>query len=365
MPTRIVFGEGSLRRLPEVIVDTDARVLVVSTASMRRLGILQHIEDMLGRRRVVMYEPVLPNPTPELVDKVVALARSEMCGVVVGIGGGSAMDVAKSVAILQANPHKTRVYLTEEAEMERPGVPYIAIPTTAGTGSEVTPWATIWDMKARRKYSLEHRWMFPHAALVDPALTTSLPRLQTAVSGMDALTQAIEAYWSTNSQPISDMYALAAVNKIFGNLEAACSGVGLAVRSAMAYGSPLSGLAFCNTKTTICHSLSYPMSARFNVPHGQAVSITLASMLLWNAEAISSKLPALFEAMGAESLEDAAHRVRSLMASIGLATDLRSLGLKRDDIELILDEGFYPDRADNNPRPVTVEDARATLQSVF
>ena len=365
LPTRIVFGDGSLSRLPEVVEDTEARVLVVSIKSMWRLGVLEQVERLLGKDRVVVVDPVPAFPTPDLVDRAVDLFRSEGCTVVVGVGGGSAMDVAKSTAILQAHPHKTRDYLTGQARLEKPGVPYIAVPTTAGTGSEVTPWATIWDTEARRKHSLEHRWMFPAAAIVDPKLTVSLSESQTAVTGMDALTQAVEAYWSRNSQPISDIYALAAVRLIFENLEAACKEGGLGARSAMAHASLLSGLAFSNTKTTICHSLSYPMSAHFDVPHGQAVSVTLPPFLLWNADAISSKLPQLLEAMDATCAEDAAHRVRSLMTSIGIATDLRSLGMTEKDIDLLLKEGFYADRADNNPKPVAIEDARAILQRIL
>ena len=207
--------------------------------------------------------------------------------------------------------------------------------------------------------------MFPTTALVDPQLTESLPRYQTATSGMDALTQAIEAYWSRKSQPISDMYAIEAVREIFGSLEAACNDGTVSARSAMARASLLSGLAFSNTKTTICHSLSYPMSTHFGIPHGQAVSITLAPMLEWNAEVISYKLRPLLDAMEAASVGEASSRIRSLMATIGLATDLRSMGLRRADVELILEEGFYADRADHNPRHVTVEDARQILHRIY
>ena len=129
----------------------------------------------------------------------------------------------------------------------------------------------------------------------------------------------------------------------------------------MAEGSLLSGLAFSNTKTTICHSLSFPMTARFGVPHGQAVSITLPGFLLWNADAIPAKMPALLQAFGARDPADAASRIRSLMADVGLGTDFRSLGLSKTGIDLVVDEGFYADRADNNPRPVGIDDARKIL----
>ena len=340
-------------------------MLVVATASMKRQGVVEQISKLLGRGRTVEYASVSPYPTASTVDEAVDAFRRERCGVVVGIGGGSVLDVAKSVAVLQANPHRTRDYLTGRATLEKPGSPFVAIPTTAGTGSEVTPWATIWDMERGRKRSLEHRWMFATTALVDPTLTSTLSAEQTALTGMDALTQAVEAYWSRNSQPISDIYALEAVRKISRNLRAAFSDGGLQARSAMAEGSLLSGLAFSNTKTTICHSLSYPMTARFGMPHGQAVSITLPGFLLWNADAISAKLPALLQAFGARDPADAANRIRGLMADVGLATEFRSLGLGKTEIDLVLDEGFYADRASFNPTPVGIDDARKILFEIL
>ena len=220
-------------------------------------------------------------------------------------------------------------------------------------------------MEAKHKYSLEHPSMFPTAAIVDPELTESLPAYQTATSGIDALTQAIEAYWSRAAQPVSDIYALEAVRTIFDSLEAACQGDAPGARVKMAQGSLLSGLAFSNTKTTVCHSLSYPMSAHFNVAHGQAVSITLAPFLVWNADAIAAKMPPLLDAMGVTHVDDAAERITRLIAAIGLATDLRSLGIREKDVDLILREGFTVGRADNNPKPVAEADARAVLRSIL
>jgi phosphonate metabolism-associated iron-containing alcohol dehydrogenase len=365
MPTRIEFGEGVLSRLADIIGPGEGPIMIISNRSMGRLGVIDRVRELLGSDRIIVFDLVSPNPTLELIDEVVEVTRSEKCRAVVGIGGGSAMDVAKCTAILQLNPHGISAYLTQEESLERPGVPFIAVPTTAGSGSEVTPFATVWDMRAHRKRSLEHRWMFPTTALVDPTLTLTLPPYQTAATGMDALTQAIEAYWSKRSQPISDMYALRAVREVFENLEDACVGGGMPARSAMAHASLLAGLAFSNTKTTICHSLSYPITAHFGVSHGQAVSITLPSFLLWNADGISAKLPALLQAIGSTCPEDAADRIRQLMERIGLATDFHTLGLEKKDVDLVLAEGFYADRADNNPKPVGVEDARSILYDIL
>jgi alcohol dehydrogenase class IV len=331
---------------------------------MRRLRVADSIVDDIGTGGSVLFDEAVPYPTPELVDRVVDLCQSGRCDVVVAVGGGSTLDLGKSVATLAPTGGRTRDYLTGDKRLDGPGLPYIAVPTTAGTGSEVTPWATIWDKDAGRKHSLEHVSMFPNHAVVDPELTMSLSPSITASSGMDALTQAVEAYWSKRSQPISDLYALGAIRRIMGNLSDACEGGSIGARTAMAEGSLMSGLAFSNTKTTICHSLSYPMTALFGVSHGQAVSITLPAFLLWNGDAIRAKLPQLLEAFGAASLEDAANRIKALMTNIGLSVSLNGLGIGDDEIEAVIEQGFYADRADNNPKPVALEDAREILRSI-
>ena len=365
MPTRLMFGAGALSELPQVLDARPGKILVVSNKAMRRLGTLDRIDEMLGLDRTVHFDPVSPNPTPSVVDAAAELFRRERCTAVVGLGGGSVLDVSKCAAIVQANRDGTLAYLCGDSRLEKTGAPVVAIPTTAGTGSEVTPWATVWDMKTLRKYSMEHQSMFPVAALIDPELTRSLPAFQTAVTGMDALSQAIEAYWSKRSQPVSDVHALEAVRLIVGNLETACAGGDNSARVAMSLGSLESGLAFSNTKTTICHSLSYPLTATFGIPHGQAVAITLPAFLRWNSEAIVDKMPGLLQAIEAESAGAAAARISSLMRSIGLETTFSGLGMKPDDLELVVDEGIYAGRADNNPRETSPDQVLSILRDLY
>ena len=363
MPTHVTFGPGAVSSV-SAAASEGSHVLVVCSPSMRRLRIADRIVDDIGTGRSVLFDEAAPYPTPELVDRVVDLCNSSECDIVVAVGGGSTLDLGKSVAALAPARVQTREHLTGDRRMAGQGLPFIAVPTTAGTGSEVTPWATIWDKEVGRKHSLEQSSMFPDYAVVDPELTMSLSQSLTASSGMDALTQAVEAYWSKRSQPISDLYALGAIRRIMGNLADACQSGSIEARTAMAEGSLMSGLAFSNTKTTICHSLSYPMTALYGVSHGQAVSVTLPAFLLWNADAISAKLPKLLEAFGAASTEDAADRIRALMTSIGLSVSLNGLGIGYDEIEAVIEQGFYADRADNNPKPVAMQDARDILRSI-
>lgn len=365
MPTRVIFGVGTLARLPGLLDEKSRALVVVGERWARSSGCLDRLLASLSGFEVTLFEGVPPNPSPETADEAAAMGRHARCDVVIGMGGGSVLDAAKSAAFVMGAEFPTRSYLTGAREMSGPGARFIAVPSTSGTGGEVTPWATLWDMEQGQKYSLSHPLMFPYATVVDPSLMASLSPKQVAISGVDALTHAVEAYWSKHAQPISDAYALQAVRAITTHLERSYAQGDEGSRAAMAQGALAAGLAFSNTRTTVCHSLSYPMTARFGVPHGQAVSITLRSFLLFNAEAIGGRLAPLVEALSASTVDEAAQNIESLMRATGLATRLSELGLHRSDLDTILQEGFTADRADNTPRPVSKEDAETILKSIL
>ena len=259
-PTIINFGIGKINDIEPLITIKNAKILLIYTPSMEKNGYLKNLLTKLNNFSVYLYNNTTHNPTPETVDLVTKLFRSNNCNFIIGIGGGSTIDLAKSVSILQSHKHSSRKYLYKEYDLSNESCPFIAIPSTSGTGSEVTSWATIWDMKNKKKLSLEKYSMYPTHCIVDPELTYSLPKYQTALTGMDALTQSIEAYWSRNSQEISDIYSLTAIKIILENLEDAYLTNKQNSRVNMSLGSLLGGLAFSNTKTSICHSLSYPMT---------------------------------------------------------------------------------------------------------
>jgi alcohol dehydrogenase len=255
--------------------------------------------------------------------------------------------------------------LKKERSVTAASLPTIMVPTTAGTGSEVTRWGTLWEQETKKKFSMEGMTMYPTHALLDPRLTLTLPPLYTAVTGMDALSHAMEAYWSKNANPISDAYALEAVRKIFEALPLVMNAPdNLERRTRMLFASLLAGLAFSNTKTGVAHSLSYPMSLNFGVIHGQASSITLPGILKFNAEVSLERMANLAKAVGGNSVDSGARRIQVLLQRVGLKSSLSELGIDAAGIELCVREGYTPDRAGHNMRELDADGLREILQSV-
>tara|TARA_Y100001936_G_scaffold253940_1_gene322552 strand:- start:20890 stop:22017 length:1128 start_codon:yes stop_codon:yes gene_type:complete len=366
LPTEIIFGDGELDHLAEHVPEFAKKILVVSgSKALRSEGVLDRLQTMLGSEKVVFYEGVSSHPVPQDIDNAVNVAVSNKCDVVIGIGGGSVMDVAKCVALLSTQPAPVKEFLRGDQVIKIPGIPCIAVPSTAGTGSEVTKWATVWDPIEKRKYSLDHDFLYPKVALVDPTLTYSMPDWVTATTGLDALTQAIEAYWSKASQPTSDMYALASVSKIINNLKQAFDSGDPFARREVAAGSLMAGQAFSNTRTTICHSLSYPMTANWGIVHGQAVSITLPVFLEANAEVLAVKMDSLLDALEVSRLGDGVSLIRNLMEETGLKTRFNGLGIDEAGLSKVIEEGYYPERADNNPVEYTPQEIRLLLRQIL
>jgi phosphonate metabolism-associated iron-containing alcohol dehydrogenase len=207
----------------------------------------------------------------------------------------------------------------------------IAIPTTAGTGSEVTPWATIWDRAAGRKHSLHLSETWPETALVDPELMLTLPSAVTVQSALDALSHALEAIWNVNANPVSDTFAVAAARETMATLPAllAAPGDGT-LRSRMALAALKAGLAFSNTRTALAHSISYEMTLRFGLPHGIACSFTLP-MVLERATGIDEARDAVLASVFDGDLANAPRRLAAFLSSVGVATDFRAYGVSDED----------------------------------
>lgn len=366
-PVKIAFGPGSLARLPDLVGELPGRrvMLITGQAIMRELGILDDVRTLLADRSLAVYEGVEPNPQLGQAQDAIDFAIKHEAEIILGIGGGSALDTAKVVACALPNGGAVMPLLNRERAQVAVSLPTIMVPTTAGTGSEVTRWATLWDLEAKKKYSLEGMGMYPTHALLDPALTLTLPPEFTAATGADALSHAMEAYWNRNANPVSDVYALDAVRRIFEVLPAVMNDpANLERRSAMLLASLMAGLAFSNTKTAAAHSLSYPMTLHFGVIHGQASSITLPALLRFNAEASLDRMNQLARALGGSSVDNGARRIQVLLQRIGLKTSLSELGIDAAGIELCVREGYTPDRAGHNLRDLTADGLREVLGMV-
>jgi phosphonate metabolism-associated iron-containing alcohol dehydrogenase len=366
-PVKITFGAGSLERLPELAASLPGKriALITGQAIIRELGILDRVRSLLADRELSVYEGVEPNPQLGQAQEAVNFAREHRAEAILGIGGGSALDTAKVVAATVPNGGEVVPLLEKLRPLSGGSLPTVMIPTTAGTGSEVTRWATLWDLQAKKKYSLEGPGMYPTHALLDPKLTRTLPPMFTAATGMDALSHAMEAYWNRNANPISDAYALEAVRRIVDTLPMVVNEPdNLEHRTRMLLAALMAGLAFSNTKTAAAHSLSYPMTLHYGVVHGQASSITLPALLRYNAEASLERMMQLARAVGGNSVESGARRIQVLLQRVGLKTSLRELGIDEAGIEVCVREGYTPDRAGHNLRDLDPAGMREVLQMV-
>lgn len=282
-PVAVTFGSGTLERLPAVL--GGRRAVLVAFPEAASLGHVDTVRRYLGSALAGVVDDIEPNPD------VVHLARLHArfwidfadCDAIVALGGGSTLDTAKALAVTPRSGKFEEI--VAGLASGAPIVPdrakaLIAIPTTAGTGSEVTPWATLWDRAASRKHSLHLRETWPEAAIVDPALTASAPRAVTLQSGLDALSHALEAIWNVNANPVSDALAVAAARRMQRTLPRLVERLtDAALREDAALAALEAGLAFSNTRTALAHSISYEMTLHHGLAHGIACSFTLPLVL--------------------------------------------------------------------------------------
>jgi phosphonate metabolism-associated iron-containing alcohol dehydrogenase len=368
LPTKIVFGTGSINKVPEIVspFSPEKIILVTGSQSMKKFGFCDKILERLKTHRIVVYDGVSHNPTSTDIEEGARFLRKEKCDLVIGLGGGSVIDFAKAAAVFSKNLISVSDYLSGKIEIANVGIPVIAIPTTAGTGSEVTQYASIIQRDAKKKISLTHEFLRPTVAMLDPSLTLTMPAFIAATTGLDALSQCIEAYWSKNHTPISDVFALKGLKLILKSLvETFDSPDKIDSKSDMLLGSLFSGLAISVAKTTIVHSVSYPLTVHFGVPHGLACSLTLPSFIRYNSMTDEGRILNMVNAVGFDTIEDFSVKIKDMINKLKLPTKLSEVGIGRGNIELIVEEGFRPDRAANNPREVTTDNLREILNSIL
>lgn len=366
-PTEVIYGFKSVEKLGDVLVDLGAtRVLLVTDRGVREAGILDLVASHIKKAGVSfsVFEEVEPNPSVETVEKAYEVFREGECQAVVAVGGGSPLDVGKAVGILGANGGSILDY--EGVEKARnASVPVVAIPTTAGTGSEVTVYLVITDQKRKYKFTIVSKKAAARVAILDPLLTASMPMPLTASTGMDALVHAIESYTSLMSNPISESLAIKAIRLISANLrQAAYNGRDLAARDAMLMGSLLAGMAFNNTRLGNAHAMSHPVSAYFGVPHGVANAVLIPYVMEFNLPAVPQKFAEIAGAMGCRAdgsslmgaAKQAVSAVWELVEDLGLPRRLSEVGVKEEAIEAMTDDAMKSGNVLVNPRTTTRED---------
>lgn len=370
MPTKVIFGRGALAEVGDLpLVKKGKRLVLVVGGHFKTGKDFSQLKLNIAEngKKIAVYGGRILKSNFAIINELVNFCRRERPEAIIAVGGGTILDSAKCAAILAKNGGRVEDYVREKTrELKNNGITFVAIPTTAGTGSEVTPWATVWDEEKKGKYSLTSPLMFPDLAIVDSSLTDELPPKVTAESGIDALAQAIEAYWSVKHNPVSDEFALKAIKLAMETLEPVVSHPDKKARDKMAKAALFSGLAFSNTQTTICHSVSYPITAHFGVTHGQAVAITLPIFIEYSLPILEpGRKKALLSAIGAKNEKEAATKITALMKNCGLATRLSEVGIGEKDIDLIVFDGFHPDRAKNAPRIPKTEELKRMLYSLL
>ena len=374
---KIVFGCGSFASLAAAIRELGAsRPLVVVDRPLAKTGMAGKVSAMLDGEgmRCTLFDRVEGEPPLELADEGTKAAGKAKADCVVGIGGGSAMDTAKAIAVLATNRAKAVDFLGLN-KIPAPGLPKIMVPTTAGTGSEVTFTSVFIRKDLKKKEGMNSPYLYPEVALLDPELTLTLPPEATASTGLDALCHAIESYTSIIASPMSEMVSLEAIGLIAENLRTCVhNGSNLKAREAMLLGSLYGGLGLANAGVTAVHSLSYPLGGRYGVPHGLANTILLPHVMSFNLPGALEKFALVAEAMG-EAVEDlpvreaaylAVEAVEALIEDCGITKTLEDFGVSQDDFPEMAKAAMTVARPlANNPRKMTPEDAVEIYKGAF
>jgi len=368
LPTKLVLGCGSITRLAQEIKPYGKRVLLVTgRRAMKNTGILDRIYNILVKEgmKVSVFSGVEPEPHCETVDKGVEVAKRERSEVIVGLGGGSSIDVAKAIAGIAKEEVKAQAFLFKR-KLESPGLAFVAIPTTSGTGAEVTPNAVLLDKKKLIKKSFRSRFLFAKVAVIDPELTLRCPAQVTAYAGTDALAQAIESFVSLGSNPLTDSLSREAMRLIIRSLEKAYrKGKDLRAREDMSYGSLLAGIALFNARMGAVHGLAHPLGARYNLSHGLICGLLLAAVMEFNMDEAREKYGFVASLLGGKTAYQAPTYIRRLLKNLNFPHGLKDLGVKENEFSLIATGSLSSGSLKANPKKVYKKDAILILKRSF
>lgn len=374
---RIVMGPGSIKTIgTEVKARGANRVLIVTDKGVIAAGLLKSIEESFRAVKIkyAVFDKVEPDPRYEIVADCVEMAKKERAQLLVGIGGGSPMDITKTAAIMLTNKGPIGAYFGVNL-VPKAGLPIILVPTTAGTGSEVTPIAILSDEGEKLKKGIVSPYLYPAISILDAELTLGLPPHVTAATGMDALIHGIEAFTSVNATGITDMFNLRAIELIYKNIRIAyAKGDNIEARSAMMEGALLAGVGFANAGVTAVHAFAYPIGAEFHIPHGIANTLMLPHVIRFNVLGNLEKFAQLAKPFGipTEGLDNLQIVDKVIAAIDRLADDIKvprhlaEFGVKEKDIPMLAEGALKSTRLlVNNPRNLTLEDAKKIYKAAL
>lgn len=366
IPQSIEFGVGSLQKLPTFVKDCGAEhVFIVSDHGLEKIGVVKKVEDIFLQANIsyTLFLDVVENPTVEVVNQATDLFKASKASCIVALGGGSPMDVAKAVGVLSKFGGDIRDY---EGPNKVPGpiTPIIAIPTTAGTGSEVTASSVITDATRNYKLSVISFEMLPKYAVLDPELIMSVPASIAAACGVDALIHAIEAYVSLNASPFTDSMACKAMELIGANLRKfVANRKDQEAASAMMAGSTFAGIAFAWARLGNVHALSHPVSAFYHVPHGVANAVLLPAIMEFNALADSGRYETIYNYIkegntqtGDFKAQILVDEIKKLNVDLGIPSGLTQVGVEVSGIDAMAIDAMKSGNILTNPRQTTLQD---------
>lgn len=372
------IGWGALEQLgPEVAKFSPSRILLITDAILEKLGVIEPIASKLRQQgyEVTLYTDTVPEPPLAVGEQLVQYTRDGGFDLVIGVGGGSAMDLAKLAAVLAGHEGRVADYLnlTGTRRLEHKGLPKILIPTTSGTGSEVTNISVL--SLATTKDVVTHDYLMADAAIVDPQLTVSVPPRVTAATGVDALTHAIEAYISVNANPTTDGLALQAIRLISGSLRRAVhDGQDRQARIDMSYGSNMAGIAFFNAGVAGVHALAYPLGGQFHLSHGESNAVLLPYVMGYIRSSCRKRMADILQAMGGYASylsEDEASRkcveeLERLVKDVGIPNTLRGYQIPESALDSLTEDGVQQKRLlARSPLPLHREDIRIIYQAAY
>lgn len=351
-PTRLVYGEDAVNEVEQEVTDLGCRrAFVVTDRGVVDAGLAERVEKALGKRHAGTFDGCIQDSSLEVIREGAEIARGKDADILVSVGGGSTIDTAKAMAIVLKEGGRIKDYAGMQ-NLTRPQTPHIVIPTTAGTGSEVTYFAVVKDWEESRKLEFAEDHIIPNVGILDPTMTAGLPPGLTATTGMDAFSHALEAIHTTQSSPIADALAIRAIELIVTYLPRCVENGGdLFARGQQLLASTMAGIAFCNAQVALVHAMAHTLGGLFGMPHGMANSILLPHVVRYNLDACADRYVLVARAMGlnTEGLVDdvvgasVADAISKFTQSIGVPQQLREAGVPEDGLvkasEVTLSQG--------------------------
>ncbi|MDI6707221.1 MAG: iron-containing alcohol dehydrogenase [Bacillota bacterium] len=377
VPNSIEIGTGIVEQLNEKVRKLGGKkVFIITDEGVLKAGLLERVKKPLAEGGIEFgcYTKVIPEPPVEQIQEIVNEVKDGGYDLLVGLGGGSSLDVTKVVSVIVTNGGAIGDYIGTDM-VKKPGIAKILIPTTSGTGSEATNIAILTDVKEELKKGVVSPYLFADIALVDPSLTFTVPPKITANTGMDALIHAIEAFIAKKSNAFTDCIALEAIKLISDNLRTAVTdGENVEARYNMSLGSLMAGIAFGNAGVGAVHALAYPLGGQFHIAHGMANTLMLRYVMEYNVVSRMAKFKEIATAMGEnveglsprEAAQKAIDAMIGLAEDIGVPTKLRQVDIPKEAIPKLAEAGIKVTRLlSNNPRKLTLEDIETIYSNAW